>query len=89
MRDRYVKDVGKYRRSLRHYDQQETENLNEMSFMSLMSFLNPYIRRKPKTALSSRSFVWASQNENEFNHHGVELHDTSDATPDVKIEFVR
>jgi len=88
MRDRYVKDVGKYRRSLRHYDQQETENLNEMSFMSLMSFLNPYIRRKPKTALSSRSFVWASQNENEFNHHGVELHDTSDATPDVKIEFV-
>jgi len=51
MRDRYVKDVGKYRRSLRHYDQQETENLNEMSFMSLMSFLNPYIRRKPKYSL--------------------------------------
>ena len=56
MRDRYVKDVGKYRRSLRHYDQEETENLNEMSFMSLMAFLNPYIRRKPKYSIQKFKF---------------------------------
>merc|ERR1712071_115297 len=85
MRDRYVKDVGKYRRSLRHYDQEETENLNEMSFMSLMAFLNPYIRRKLKPALSSRSFVWTSQSENGYS---LQNDESQAGASDVKIEFV-